>query len=376
MKLITCAKNLESGGLGQYTNSLLEEFNKNEEVEKILVISPKISDGKNGKIQFRTARSMGKTFITNTPSFSANCKNEINEILKEERYDAILTCNSMLLSNKFKSPFISIFHTLHSDYTQIPYKDLKLKIASLFHRIYSYYDYRTIKYSDKAIFVSHATFLRAKKLYPEYKHKFVHIPAFVDISKFYQIDEKDRTIARNKYGLENDKKYLLFVGRLEPLKGISMLINAIESLGNKKIELIVAGKGPLENSVKCKSFVRYMGSVEHKKLNELYNAADLVVLPSYYENCPLVVLEGMASGNLVLASNVGDVRDMLGNRKLIFNVHNIGELKRKINLLLSLDVHEKERICRDLMVRAKRYDKHEISKRLLSIIKKESAQNE
>lgn len=369
MKIIICTRDSTFGGSGVYIKGLLKEFDKNEKIEEVLVIGPEKLKGFSKKIQFDILELKGDSFITKELIFALKCKKKIEEILKKEKYNLIYTCHPFLLNKRFPVSFITIFHGLHRAYIQAPVKNWKIKISKIFHSLYSYFDYQTIKISDKVVFVSNRALKEAEKFYPKYKNKFIHIPAFVDTLKFYPLNQIEKEKLKEKYNLQRDKKYILFVGRLEPLKGIQLLIDAIKELRRTiDIELLVAGKGILSEKVKSYDFIRYIGKIPNEKLNEIYNITDLFVLPSYYENCPLTVLEAMTSGCLVLASNVGDTREMVDNDKLIFETGNKKELKIKMIQLLNLDQGEKNRITQNLIKRAKeKYDVEIISKKILSL---------
>jgi len=369
MKIIICTRDLTAGA-GQYTIALLNELEKSSEIKKILVIGPKTLQGFSNKIQFSLLKLRGGFFITKELMFAIKCKKKVEKALKEEKYDLIYTCHPFLIFNRFPIPFIVVFHGLHKGFLKISAGNWLIKLSKLFHFLYSYFDYKTIQTADKIVFVSNKTLKEARGFYPRYKNKFIHIPAFIDDSKFYPLRQEQKEKLREKYKLEKDRKYILYVGRLEPLKGIELLIETIRELreeGNK-LELLVVGDGFLKGKVKSYSFVKYLGKIPHNRMNEIYNIADLFVLPSYYENCPLVVLEAMASGCLILASEVGDVKNILNNDKLILNSGNQQELKGKITELLSLNKEEKNKIIQTFVRQAKeKYDIKIISKKILDL---------
>ena len=86
-----------------------------------------------------------------------------------------------------------------------------------------------------------------------------------------------------------------------------------------------------ERKRKVEKKVKFLGWVDNKskRISDLYGKASIFVLPSYFENMSLVLLEALASGCTVLASNVGGNPEVV-NKEDLFEVGNIAELRRKI----------------------------------------------
>ena len=145
------------------------------------------------------------------------------------------------------------------------------------------------------------------------------VPCGVNMELFRPIDKKD---ARRELGLA-DEKVLLFVGRIDPLKGIEQLIKALPLLRNtENLRLIVVGgdensRAELEElqklaaSLVVSDRVTFQGLVRQEKLPYYYSAADVCVVPSYYESFGLVALESLACGTPVVAADVGDLRSII-----------------------------------------------------------------
>lgn len=152
----------------------------------------------------------------------------------------------------------------------------------------------------------------------------------VDLSLFVNSESEAR----------NDNVFtVLYVGRLEPEKGPMNLLKVAEFL--RDINFVVAGYGSLqpemERIIKRNGLtnVRLLGLVDHKVLPKLYRSADLLVLPSYSEGMPVVMLEAMASELPVVVSNVGAVGEILEGNNGGFPTEpgNISEIVSKIDLL-------------------------------------------
>ena len=139
-------------------------------------------------------------------------------------------------------------------------------------------------------------------------------PCGVDLTKFRPLDQKE---ARQRLGL-NGEKVLLYVGRVEPLKGLDLLVETAAQMeaGEENVRMmVVGGGGPgepetdrvrrLAEERQVDGLIDFVGRVNHGDLPLYYNAADVCVVPSYYESFGLVALESMACGTPVVASRVG-----------------------------------------------------------------------
>ncbi|HEX6031599.1 MAG TPA: glycosyltransferase, partial [Tepidiformaceae bacterium] len=109
---------------------------------------------------------------------------------------------------------------------------------------------------------------------------------------------------------------ILWVGRLEKLKGVDILIGALAQLDERDFTLLIVGgderahglRSELEAQARAEGIaanVRFEGAVAHDALPLYYSAADVCVVPSYYESFGLVAVEAMACGTPVVASRVG-----------------------------------------------------------------------
>ena len=139
------------------------------------------------------------------------------------------------------------------------------------------------------------------------------IPCGVDLSLFKPLDIGE---ARKKLGL-NGEKVIVYVGRIEPIKGLDLLLQSTAIMERKdSLKVLVIGGDPkrdgevkrlkeLAQELGIENVMEFVGIVDQRLLPLYYNAADVCVVPSYYESFGLVALEALACGTPVVASRVG-----------------------------------------------------------------------
>ena len=241
--------------------------------------------------------------------------------LKDLQYDLIHSHYWMsgvaaeVLKEKWSVPIVHMFHTLG---------EMKQRIASSPDENES--DYRlsgerqVLRIADRIVAATQAESAQLLWLYEADTDKIVIIPPGIDISHFYPIPNDE---AKEFVGVSPCDRLLLFVGRIEPLKGIDILIHAIALMRQKGIKICLSVIGgntsldpDLENNEMARlqllreqvgllDLVAFLGKREQESLPYYYSAADAVVVPSHYESFGMVALEAMACGTPVVASQVG-----------------------------------------------------------------------
>lgn len=149
--------------------------------------------------------------------------------------------------------------------------------------------------------------------------------------------EKFSKHQKQKNGFLSHK--IIFVGNLKPVKGLNYLIEAISVVKNKfsDVELIIAGDGPekknlqeLSKNLNLQNSIKFLGRIENEKVAEYMSVADLFVLPSLSEGFPMVLLEAMAVGLPIVATEIRGVPEIVKNGESGFlaepkNSHNLAQ---------------------------------------------------
>jgi len=180
------------------------------------------------------------------------------------------------------------------------------------------------------------------------------VPPGVDLERFHPIPPGQ---AKERVGLNPTCRVILFVGRIEPLKGIDTLLWAISLIARRHPELTcgmcvpIIGGNPysirdndemvrlqaLREGLGIEEVVTFLGAQDQDILQYYYAAAEMVVMPSDYESFGMVALEAMACGTPVIASNVGGLSHLVRHGRTGYRVppRDPGALAEKIVRLLT-----------------------------------------
>jgi D-inositol-3-phosphate glycosyltransferase len=223
------------------------------------------------------------------------------------------------LQKAWHVPVIQMFHTLGEMKNRVARPDEQLEHG---RRIET--EREIMRFADRIVAATELDQEQMVTLYGADPEKMRTIPCGVDLTKFHP---HDRNQARREIGLDPEIKTVLFVGRMEPLKGIDDLLQAIAHIIHDHdmpcngLSLILIG-GSAEDSPEAISsemanlirmrdelglheMATFVGAQGQDVLPYYYSAADVVVMPSHYESFGLVALEAMACGTPVVASDVG-----------------------------------------------------------------------
>lgn len=198
------------------------------------------------------------------------------------------------------------------------------------------------------------------------------IPNGVDIKRFVVCTSKKNS----------NRKTLLFVGRIHPIKGLKYLVNALCILKNKcgiKLDLLIIGDGEYKKNLvslvskyNLNNQVFFLGSIDNNEIPLYYEKADIFVLPSLEEGMPNAILEAMASGVPIVAANVMGINDILTDNinALLFKKADHLDLANKICFLAENKENADQLALNALKLVKSKYDNQKIFEMELDLIKK------
>lgn len=187
---------------------------------------------------------------------------------------------------------------------------------------------KALAHADKIIAATPAEEAELQWLYEVATSKIAVISPGVDLAVFKPIEQ---ALSRHKLNIAPSERLLLFVGRIDAVKGLETLFAALKLIKDQrypeKIRLNIIGgeKGPdgeftnpeinrliaVAEQMGINDLVHFLGSKKQSELPSYYSAADIVILPSHYESFGLVALEAMACARPVLATRVGGLAHLI-----------------------------------------------------------------
>ena len=263
--------------------------------EKGLEVSVFIPSG--GRIKGLSARAY-KSLPTLLPAFKPTKVLMLNKLLLE----SIDLFKSLDIIHSISWSSLPSLHLIakHSRSSLHFIFDCRTSLLNI-NRSYNVYKLITLRFFKP----NHLIFCDSKSL-SDYERAFggggvTHIPTPVDIDKF---KGEPRRHASEEFRI-------LFASSLSREKGVLDLLRAVKHTRqfHSKLELIIAGDGPLRNVILDlaaeREWLKYLGPIEHSKMPSLLNSVDLVAHPSYFEGISRAVLEAMACRVPVITTNVG-----------------------------------------------------------------------
>jgi len=209
-----------------------------------------------------------------------------------------------------------------------------------------------------------------------YLDKIKVVPNGVDTNNFSNMDKESTRKLLNLDGIEN---IILFLGFLSPYKGPDILMNTLPIVAKEypDVKFLFAGKGVMLDKLKQLALnlgvsenTIFLGYVSDENKSYYYNAADIFILPSIMatECYPLTILESMACGTPIIASEIGGIPDLIEDSKngLLCKPNNKLDLANKIIQLLG-DNNSLKNMSNECLSRSKNFTWEKIAEQTESI---------
>ncbi len=229
--------------------------------------------------------------------------------------------------------------------------------------------------TDCLIFVSQHSYDEAvrRRLAPAAKS--VVIPNGIDLSKFQKSSRPDRTPQdlRRDFGVSQDDLVLTFSGRLDPQKGVDILIRALAAMtpeSRRLLKVWLIGSGPQEAELRAmcqaanlQDMITFHGYQEH--VVDFLLASDIFVLPSRYEAMPISLLEALAAGLPCIVTEVGDNSRLVEDRVqgLVVPPDDPASLARAIQEMTG-DKDFRLRVGKNARIKSMRYDQRQMTQQI------------
>ncbi len=306
---------------------------------------------------------------------------------KEIHYDLIHShywmsgMAGLRLKETWQVPLVHMFHTLGV---------MKNRVAQSPREVEGEYriegERKVLAGADRIIAATPAEQSQLLFLYQADGQRITVIPPGVDVVRFYPIPKDE---AREYIGVPPCGRMLLFVGRIEPLKGVGVLLQALAKMNEQCILkdypccVVIIGGDPdgegdaneemqriqaLRQQFGLQELVTFLGKRSQDSLPYYYSAAEAVVVPSYYESFGMVALEAMACGTPVVASQVGGLAYLVQDGKTGFTipVDDPEALAERLTRLLS-EPELRDHMGEQAAVEAQAYAWDHIASRLLEV---------
>lgn len=207
-----------------------------------------------------------------------------------------------------KTPVVATFHGLISIENQRSGRHEKPSLGLWLHEKWAtFFEKKALRQADACIAVSQEMLRSMLEICPKVAEKTHILPNGVDVPTGTPVPKSQNLPTKN----------LLFVGRLDPIKGIFPLVEAMKNVP-LEVQLVMVGDGParaeLENAISVAGLrhrVFLTGALPSEQVFEKIRQSFALVLPSFYETQGIVLLEANACGKPVIASDIAGIREVV-----------------------------------------------------------------
>jgi D-inositol-3-phosphate glycosyltransferase len=261
------------------------------------------------------------------------------------------------LKHELDLPLVATFHTLARVKAEAGVDDDSEHRSRVEHEVIACADLMLASTDDERTQLS--------SLYDAAIDRIEVVPPGVDHTVF---SPGDRNAARQRLGIDAPR-VLLFVGRIQRLKGADLAVRTLAALDDPKLALVIVGgpSGPdgdaelariraLAVELGVAGQIRWVSPRRHERLADFYRAADVCIVPSHSESFGLVALEAAACGTPVVAAGVGGLRSLIDHARTGFLVdgRDPAEYAKPVEQLLSDEIFANE-MAADALQRSTRY---------------------
>jgi D-inositol-3-phosphate glycosyltransferase len=326
-----------------------------------------------------------KKLIRFVPEFLTNIFNFIDQ--KNAKYDLIYShyylsgIIGLHMKEKYKLPLFVTFHTLALMKNLVARGESEMEDIK---RIES--ELSLIKKADKIIATSPQDAEYIVSLYSCPKNKISVLTPGTNSEIF---SPQDKAKAKRIIGAKKNHKLVLFVGRIEPLKAIDVLLYAMKILssctpseclclwilggktsgGSDKWSKELKRLDKLRKLLNITTEVTFVGRKHQGELPNYYNASEVVILPSHYESFGTVALEAMSCGVPVVVADTAGIASLFDreNSPLITSANNPLMLAQKIKHLL-INKKEYQKISQEVIEKARKLSWNNIAEKFIKVI--------
>ncbi len=281
-------------------------------------------------------------------------KDQLVKLIKQNEYD-LIHCQqpvggvlARLAGHQCKVPVLYIAHGFHF------FKGAPLKNKLIYKTI----EKDMAKKTDALVTINDEDYASALKMKAKKVYKINGIG--VEMDKYKMDKELDEAEFRKSLGVDSGDFVVLSVAEFTKNKNIISVIKAIESIENRKIKLLLCGRGEQENNLReyvdshnIQDRVLFLGY--RKDISNCIQVANAVVLVSFREGLPKSLMEAMSVGKPMIGSNVRGIRDLIGANEggILVKPADVTAIKNAIVTLQS-----DKKLCRKISARNKKFVKN------------------